>query len=44
MCDDRFNLDIVSHCPAVCHFQFAKKMLYWLSIQLLAPVTDTDND
>lgn len=38
-----FNFDIVSCGTAMCHFQFAIKMLYWQS-SYLAPVADTDND
>lgn len=43
MCVGRFNSDIVSCCPAMCHFQFVIKMPYWPSVHPLALVSDTDN-
>lgn len=51
MRDGSFNLDIVSRCPAMCHFHFAKKKKKRKkdaapgpSIHWLAPVTDSHND
>lgn len=50
MRDGSFNLDIVSRCPAMCHFHFAKKKKRKKdaapgpSIHWLAPVTDSHND